>query len=72
MSLYKALFWLKKQHASGVIPDISKSGIQTKIKEVQVNAQNLSTQKASEKKGAWLQKENGYCWRQKCTQEKTR
>ena len=58
MSLYKALFWLKKQHASGVIPDISKSGIQTKIKEVQVNAQNLSTQKASEKKGAWLQKEN--------------
>ena len=33
---------------------------ENKIKEVQVNAQNLSTQKASEKKGTRLQKENGY------------
>ena len=36
------------------------------------DAQNLSAEKASEKKGAWLQKENENCWRQKRTQEKTR
>ena len=36
------------------------------------NAQNLPTQKASEKEGAWLQKENEDCRRQKRSQEKTR
>ena len=39
------------------------------LKEVQINAQNLSTQKASEKKGAWLQKENEDIRRQSCSQE---
>ena len=61
MSLYKALFWLKKATRFRSNSGYLESGIQTKIKEVQVNAQNLSTQKASEKKGAWLQKENGNC-----------
>jgi len=36
------------------------------------NAQNISTQEASEKEGAWLQKENEDCGRQKRSQEKTR
>jgi hypothetical protein len=60
---------------SNTLPENSgqtRSGIKTKIKEVQVNAQNLSTQKASEKEGARLQKENGYRRRQKRTEEKTR
>ncbi len=49
-----------KQHASDTI----KGGAE--------NAQNLPTQKASEKEGAWLQKENEDRRRQKCSQEKTR
>ena len=39
---------------------------------MQYDAQNLSTEKASEKKGARLQKENENRWRQKCPEEKTR
>ena len=35
-------------------------------------AENLSTEKASEKEGAWLQKENENRWRQKRPEEKTR
>ena len=42
------------------------------LKEVQNDAQNLPTEKASKKKGARLQKENEDCWWQKRTQEKTR
>lgn len=41
-------------------------------KEVLQNAQNVSTEEASEKEGAWLQKENEDCRRQACSQEKTR
>ena len=33
---------------------------------------NLSAQEETEKQGAWLQKKNGYCKRQKSSQEKTR
>ena len=39
---------------------------------MQTDAQNLSTEKASEKEGAWLQKENENRWRQKRPEEKTR
>ena len=34
---------------------------ETQQKEVQSNAENVSTEEASEKKGAWLQKENEDC-----------
>ena len=36
------------------------------------NAQNIPAQEETETEGARLQKENGNCRRQKCTQEKTR
>jgi len=42
------------------------------LKEVHIDAQNLSTEETSKKKGAWLQKENENCRWQKRTQEKTR
>ncbi len=45
------------------LPKHSKGGAE--------DAENVSTEKASEKKGAWLQKENENRRRQKCPEEKT-
>ena len=39
--------------------------------EVHLSEENLSAQKASEKSGAWLQKENEHGKRQKGSEEKT-
>ena len=71
MSLYKSVFLAEKQHASGIIPETRDPEYQ-KRKEVQRNAQNLSTQKASEKERARLQKENEDRWRKKRSQETPR
>jgi len=59
-----------RQHASGKEFRISRHPGWTQIKGGAENAQNLSTQKASEKERARLQKENGYCRRQKRSEEK--
>ena len=55
MSLCKKRKKAEKQHAS----DKHQGGAD--------NAQNLPTQEAPEKEGAWLQKENEDCRRQKCS-----
>ena len=71
MSLYKAYFRLK----SNTLPESFRRLVirnTNKRKEVQRNAQNLSTQKASEKERARLQKENGNRRWQKCPEKKTR
>ena len=61
MSLCKSVILAVKQHASGKSSGYLTIRNKDKFKEVQVNAQNLSTQKASEKERARLQKENGNC-----------
>jgi len=38
-----------------------KLGIYSYLRRCKYRVKNISAQKASQKDGAWLQKENGYC-----------
>ena len=59
MSLYKSVNLAEKQHASGAIPDISRSGMQTKLRRCRkclelINPKSVRERKSTASEREWL------------------